>query len=159
MPTVLELWDKISPNEHHLTSGQNVFLYSSHGPRTLAHMKTTQHPLSFPPFSFGADKVPQGPHSVLSSSAVSSMGCPRMKTWYLGLPLVHPLPSWHSVASHPWKGYSSPSMFTCPEHWNSGGNSGFIPLPLSPTSSALHGYTTWSNHRNQKLYRDHMWEV
>ena len=36
--------------------------------------------------------LPRGPYSVLSSSAISSMGCQRLRTWYQGLPLVHPLP-------------------------------------------------------------------
>jgi hypothetical protein len=36
--------------------------------------------------------IPLDPYSVLSSSAVSSLGCQRLRTWYQGLPLVHPRP-------------------------------------------------------------------
>ena len=32
----------------------------------------------------------RGPYSVLSSSAISSVGCSRLRTWFWGLPLVHP---------------------------------------------------------------------
>jgi hypothetical protein len=30
-----------------------------------------------------------GPYSILRSSTISSVGCWRLRTWYLGLPLVH----------------------------------------------------------------------
>ena len=36
------------------------------------------------------DQVPlHGPYSVLISSTISSVGCWTLRTWYMGLPLVH----------------------------------------------------------------------
>jgi hypothetical protein len=71
---------------------------------------------------------PQGPYSVLSSSAVSSVGCQRLRTWYWGLPLIHPSPAlwgqWLHIARCPpgaaWKASGSSSASACPEHRNSG---------------------------------------
>jgi hypothetical protein len=59
--------------------------------------------------------LPCGPYSVLSSSAVSSMGCQRLRTWYGGCPLSTPRRV-GSVASHSqmptgggaWKASGSP---------------------------------------------------
>jgi hypothetical protein len=44
---------------------------------------------------------PQGPYSVLSSSVVSRVGCQRLGTWCLELPLVHHLPSGVSGFTQP----------------------------------------------------------
>ena len=42
------------------------------------------------PISLEPRVLPWDPYSVLRSSAISSMGCQRLRTWYWGLPLVHP---------------------------------------------------------------------
>ena len=63
------------------------------GPRALTCMGTTQHlplPLPFPPYASGLTKLPPGPPFVLSSSAISSLGCQRLRTCCLRLPHVHP---------------------------------------------------------------------
>jgi hypothetical protein len=47
------------------------------------------------PSPFALFPYPQDLYSVLSSSAISSRGCQRLRTWYWGLPLVHPpTPVW-----------------------------------------------------------------
>ena len=85
---------------------------------------------------------PRGPHSVLSSSVVSSVGCWRLGTWCLGLPLVH-----HrrvgSLASHsqtPTRGRmesmrhsSHVRLPRAPERWQDAGS-----FPL-PSFSHTHG--------------------
>ena len=60
------------------------------GLRTVDCMGTTQHPHSPCPLPLSLElSAAWGPYSVLSSSAISSVGCQRLTTWYLGLPLVH----------------------------------------------------------------------
>ena len=87
---------------------------------------------------WGCPSHPWGPHSVLSNSEVSSVECQRLRTCYLGLPLVHPPPSWGPVASHSQthtgvtcKACSSPSVHLprARELWR---DAGFLPLPSSP---------------------------
>jgi hypothetical protein len=85
---------------------------------------TTQRPLSPSAlFRYLRGLVPtRGPYSVLSSSAVSSVGCQTLRTWYRGLPLVHPMLC--GVSGFPpravWKASSSPPTSTRPDHRNSG---------------------------------------
>jgi hypothetical protein len=96
--------------------------------------------------SFPLPSSCRGPYSVLSSSAVSSMGCWRLRTWYRGLPLVH-LPAmwgqWLHIARWPpgalWKVSSSPPASTCPEHRNSGRTPALplSPLPIHPPAPQL----------------------
>ena len=45
--------------------------------------------------------LPRGPYSVLRSSGISSVGCQRLRTWCLGLPLVHHQPSGVSGFTQP----------------------------------------------------------
>ena len=52
------------------------------------------------PSAPGLMSCPWGSHFVLSTFAASRVGCGRLGTWCLGLPLVHHLPSWDFVASH-----------------------------------------------------------
>jgi hypothetical protein len=84
-----------------------AFLRSSHGlDQRLSPEETTQHPSSAALSSlqsWGWLNCPHRPHSVLSSSEmseVSSLRCPRLRPWYLGLPLFHHPLSWGLVASH-----------------------------------------------------------
>ena len=83
-------------------------------------------------------------YSVLSSSAITSVGCQRLRTWYLGLPLVHHLLCGVSGLAQPdaHQGYvesvSSPPVSAHPEHWNSGrtrilSHSPISPIPMPPT--------------------------
>jgi hypothetical protein len=85
---VLGRWDRLSSNEPLLTSCQKAFLRPSHRPCLHGN-----HPVPFPPPSLiSGSLVPHwGPYSVLRSSSLSSVGCRRLRTWYLGLPFVHPL--------------------------------------------------------------------
>jgi hypothetical protein len=55
------------------------------------------------PFSLisGVQVPPWGPLSVLSSSTISSMGRQRLRTWFLGLPLVHHPPCGVSGLTQP----------------------------------------------------------
>jgi hypothetical protein len=74
------------------TVNHRLSLIIKAGVRTLACVGTTQWP-SFPLPSLSVSPGPPwGPYSVPSSSAVSSMGCQRLRTWYQGLSLVHHLP-------------------------------------------------------------------
>ena len=91
---MLERWDGLSLNKLHLTS---CILCSSHGP-DQGLSPPTWEPSSTPSCPAFSSLCPpelsaaQGPYSVLSSStARSSVECQRLRTWYLGLPLVHPL--------------------------------------------------------------------
>ena len=103
------------------------------GLRTLDCMGTTQHPLSPCPLPLSPGRVPpQGPYSVLSSSALSSVGCQKLRTWYLGLPLVH----------HPLCGVSGltqPDAHLGPHGKHS---SGLCHLPAQITGTLVgHGHT------------------
>jgi hypothetical protein len=95
------------------------------------------------PSALGLMSSPWGPHSVLSSSEVSRVGCQRLGTWCLGLPLVHNPPSWgqwlHTARYPPgasWKACGSLPESTSPDHQNSGGR-----RVLSPLSPHIHGST------------------
>ena len=142
---MLEQWDKFSPKEQCLTSCQKAILYSSHRPDQglLPVWKPSSVPLPSPPFGPGPSAAWGGVYSVLSSSLVSSVGCWRLGTWCLGLPLVHHPPSWSQwlrTARHPlgaaWKACGRPPAPTRPEHRNSGGTR--VLSPLSPTPTAPH---------------------
>ena len=84
---MLERWDRLSPKEPSLISRKKVILCSSHRPDQgllpVWESSRAASPPPSPPF------ILQGLYSVLSSSAVSSVGCWRLRTLYLGLPLVH----------------------------------------------------------------------
>jgi hypothetical protein len=137
---VLERWDRLSPNEQRLTSHQKAFLHSSHGTRDShpcrnhpAHLS----PCPLLPLAPGLTSGPLGPPFVLSSSTVSSMGCQRPRTCYLGLLLVQL--SWDFMASHsqtPTQGHveSMQQSFhvrlpRAPELW---WETGFLPLHFPP---------------------------
>ena len=107
-PSLLHTWEDLQPNCNQIhtvtkikkkTSRQKAILYSSPGPDQ--GLSPAWEPLFLCPLpiSLGPIVSPWGPSSVLSSSAVSSMGCQRLRTWYRGLPLVHPQLC-GSVASH-----------------------------------------------------------
>jgi hypothetical protein len=91
------------------------------------------------PISPGPRVSPWGPYSVLSSSAVSSVGCQRLRTWYGGCPVVHPPP--HHVGSV--DSHKQPSS-VCPENQNSGGTEAFSPSPSSPIPTSPHRLASWS---------------
>jgi hypothetical protein len=104
--------------------------------RILAHVGTIQPPLPLhsPPFSPGAKCCP-GPLFCSQLIAVSSVGCQRLRTWYLGLPLVHHLPCGVSgltqLDAHPGPcGKRAQSSRVClpraPELWR------FSPTPFFP---------------------------
>ena len=87
---------------------------------------------------------PQDPYSVLSSSAISRMGCQRLRTWYGGCPLSTPC---HvgSVASHsqmPTQGQvesvQQSSRVCLSRTQELRPDSGSLPSPLSPTPTAQH---------------------
>ena len=98
---------------------------------------------------------PQGPYSVLSSSAVSSVGCQRLRTWYQGLPLVHPyhvglvashsqMPTWGHVESDQQSSHIS--LPSAPELWQ---DTGSLPPTSSLTPSAPQGKS--GSQRNQPV--------
>ena len=127
-----------------LPSGLPV-LQTQTGLKTLTCLGTNQCSPSPPALSSnisGAECHPWGPYSLLSSSAISSVECRRLRTWYWGLPLVHPLPCGVSGLTQPdahprcppgatWKASSSPPMSTCPEHLNSDQRQA-LSLPIYP---------------------------
>jgi hypothetical protein len=134
-----------------LTSHQKVFLCCIHG---LDYgLLPAWEPLSassLPALSslISGASAPRGPLfcSQLCDSAVSSLGCWRLRTWYLGLPLVHHQPcgvsGLHSQVNPPGgvlheKHVQSPAS-ACPEHWNSGRTRALPHSSLSPTSTAPH---------------------
>ena len=97
---------------------------------------------------FSYTEQPLGPSFCSQLGVQRCLGCPRLRTWYLRLPLVHHLPSWGTVASHSqtltrgqvesmWQS----SRSACPEHRNPGRMRVFLPYPLSPTPTALHKRT------------------
>jgi hypothetical protein len=102
---MIEWWDRLSPNKSRLTSHKKATLCSSHGPdQELLPVWEPSSTPSSPALSFlwpWGSVPPQGPHSVLSSSAVSRVGCQRLGTWCLELPLVHHLPSGVSGFTQP----------------------------------------------------------
>jgi hypothetical protein len=98
---------------------------------------------SFPPWG---QVPPQGPYSALSSPAVSSMGCWRLRTWYLGLPFVHHPPCGVSGLTQP-DAHPGPrgkcahsSRVHLPRAQELWWNVGSLPLPFFPHthSPALH---------------------
>ena len=144
---MLERWDGLSPKELHLTSHQKAILCSSHRPdqglSPLWEPSSAASPPTVSSFHPRVQVLPQGPYSVLSSSAISSVGCQRLRTWYLGLPLVHHPPCGVSGLTqpdaHPGPSGKCPAALpasACPEHWNSGrtwvfSHSLYSPCPLS----------------------------
>ena len=139
-----------------LTSQQEAFLSCSQGPKDSdLHVNHPVPPLSLPSLPYLQLQVlPQSPYSVLRSSAISSMGCQRLRTWYRGLPLVHPQLC-GSVASHSqmptqgtWKASGSPPMSACPKHRNSVRTLA-ISLPALPLHLWPHNRTAGKEHANQ----------
>ena len=134
-PSLLHTWEALQPNCNQIhtvtkikkkTSRQKAILCSSPGPDQglLLAWEAFSDPSPRLLLLLAPKPVPpRGPHSVLSSSGVSSVGCWRLGTWCLGLPLVHP-PRAGSTARHPpgasWKVCGQSSKSTCPEHGNSG---------------------------------------
>ena len=117
-------------------------------PRTLARVGTIQRPLSPCPLLPSAPGLTEqllgSPFcSQLFCSVQRCLGYPRLKTWYLGLPLVHHPPSWDPwlpTARHlpedKWKSCSSPSVSAHPEHQIAGRTWVFPHFLLFPTPTA-----------------------
>ena len=96
-------------------------------------------------FPYLQDQVaPWGPYSVLSASAVSRVGCRRLRTWYRGLLLVHHPPSGVSGLTQPdahlgLRG-KHPAVLPHMPAQSTGtlvGCRHFLLLPSSPTPTAL----------------------
>jgi hypothetical protein len=101
-------------------------------------------PCSLIPYPRG-QVLPRGPYSVLSSCVVTSVGCvgcQRLRTWYLGLPLVHHLPCGVSGLVCPPR---------APELWRVAGS---LLLPSSPTPTALQIATASSIHMESASSED-----
>jgi hypothetical protein len=81
---MLKQWDRLSPKELHLTSHQKAMLCPAMD-LTKDSRSHRNHPA--PPCPLLPSST--GPYFALSSSAVSSVGCQRLRPWYLGLPFVH----------------------------------------------------------------------
>lgn len=88
--------------------------------------------------------LPQGPYSVLSSSALSSVGCRRLGTWYLGLPLVHHPPCGVSGLTQPdthpglCENHSAVLPRLPTKSTGTLAGCGFSPIPLFPPHPWLH---------------------
>ena len=100
-------------------------------------MGTTQNPsFALPSLPISrAECHPRGPYSVLGSSAVSSVGCQRLRTWYQGLPLVQT----PTVSQRPIQGFvesvqqsSRIILPKAPELWWDRGTLSHSPLPTHP---------------------------
>ena len=147
---MLERWDRLSPNEPCLTSHQKVFLHSSHRlDQELLPVweppSTSLFPCPLLPLAPGMTELPLAPpfHSQLFCGVHRCMGCPKLGTWCLGLPLVHHPPSWgpwlHTARHSPraaWKACGSPPSSAHPEHRNSDGTRALSHSPLPPTPTA-----------------------
>ena len=90
------------------------------------------------PISPGPGVLLRGPYSVLCSSAISRVGCQRLRTWYRGLALVHPLPCGVSGFTQPdahpgpcGKHLAVLLHLPAPEHRNSGRMQALSLPPLS----------------------------
>ena len=150
---MLEQWDRLSPNEpSNLLS--EAFLCSSHGPDQGLSPLWEPHsaslsPCPLLPSALGLTEPPLGsPFCSQQFLGVQRcLGCPRLRTWCLGLPIVHHTPSWGQglhIARQPpgatWKACSNPSASAGPEHQNSGGtrvfsHSLFPPMLPAPQES------------------------
>jgi hypothetical protein len=96
---------------------------------------------SFPLPSLPASPGPgaaRGPYSVLSSSAISSVGCWRLRTWYGGCPLSTPCRV-GSVSSHsqiptlgPVESVRQSSCVCLPRAQELWPDMGSVPSPSSP---------------------------
>ena len=130
-----------------LTSHQKVFLCCIHG---LDYgLLPAWEPLSassLPALSslISGASAPRGPLfcSQLCDSAVSSLGCWRLRTWYLGLPLVHHLPCGVSGLTQP-DAHLGPrgkhaAVFPCPSVQSTGSLAGRV---LSPSFPYTHSPT------------------
>jgi hypothetical protein len=151
---VLGRWKRLSSNELLLTSHQKAFLCSSH--RLDQRLTPAWEPPSSPSppdlssFPLWGQVSPWGRYSVLSSSAISSMGCQRLRTWYGGCPLSNPC---HvgSVASHrqmPTQGHvesiwqsSRIHLPRAQELWLDMGSLSLPTLPLHPQPSTQPPWT------------------
>jgi hypothetical protein len=103
-------------------------------------MGTTQRPPSSSalfPYLLGL-VPPQGPYSVLSSSAISSGGCQRLRTWYLELSLVHTqlcgVSSFTQPDAQPGLHGKHLTVFLCMPTQSTGtlARCGFFPFPIFP---------------------------
>ena len=138
---MLKGWDGLSPNEPRLTSCQKAILCFSHWPDQglwpVWEPSSAPSPPALSSFPSRGQVPPRSPYSVLSSSAISSVGCWRLKTWYLGLPFVHHLlwGQWSNTARCPpralWKVCV---VLPCLPIQSTGTleGSGFSPTPLFP---------------------------
>ena len=144
---MLEQWDRLSPNEpSNLLS--EAFLCSSHGPDQGLSPLWEPHsaslsPCPLLPSALGLTEPPLGsPFCSQQFLGVQRcLGCPRLRTWCLGLPIVHHTPSWGQglhIARQPpgatWKACSNPSASAGPEHQNSGGTRVFSHSLFPPCS-------------------------
>ena len=161
---MLGQWYRLSSNEPLLTSQWKSFLYSSQGPDL--GLLPAWEPLSLCPLpeSPGPRVSPWSPYSVLSSSAVSSVGCQRLRTWYRGaapwqLPTVWG--QWLHTARCPPKAHMESvwqsSHILLPrawELWRDGGH--FLPLPSSPTPTAPQIPITYRLRRTPLLFMTYL---
>jgi hypothetical protein len=125
------------------------------GLRALACMKNHPAPPSPPaffPYSRG-QVLPWGSYSVLSSSTVSSVRCRRLRTWYLGLPLVHHLPcgvsglTQRAVHSGPSGKHAQSSRACLPRAQELWPNVGSLPFSSFPHTHGPTGVGTYQSNR------------
>jgi hypothetical protein len=93
-------------------------------------------PLTSVPFLSKAKCHRRASYSVLSFSAISSIGCWMLRTWYLGLPLVHltqPDGHWGLHGKH-----AQSSHIYLPRALELSQDAGSLPLLSFPTPTALH---------------------
>ena len=114
-PSLLHTWEALQPNCNQIhtvtkikkkTSRQKAILCSSPGPDQglLLTWEAFSDPSPRLLLPLAPKPVPpRGPHSVLSSSRVSSVGCWRLGTWCLELPLS----TTHRVGSVPSQGQTA----------------------------------------------------
>ena len=136
-------WDRVSPKERGLPSRLKVFLHSSPWPDqglmlTWEPLSDSLSPCPLLPSAPGMTEPPAGPSFCSQLVMVSSMRCPRLRTWYLELCLVHH-PLSDLVASHSqaptWVIWKSAAVLPYMPAQSTGTLAGcvFSPTPFIPT--------------------------
>ena len=158
---MLERWDRLFPNEQRLTFHRKAILCSSYAPDQGFSPASTTSPPALS--SLHPRVLPRDPYSVLSSATASSVGCWRLRTWYLGLPLVpHPLCGVSGLTqpdAHPGATWKTSAVLPCPPAQSTGTlvGRGFSPIPLFPQHSRPGTFLSpFSGHMSVTIFRSYV---